>query len=64
MYNKLYIHLAEDNIFFSEQVGFWADHVIDHAIIEIVDEIANVFIENKYTIGVFINLLEASLHEK
>ena len=64
MYNTLYIHLAEDNIFFSEQVGFWADYVTDHAIIEIVDEITNIFIENKYTIGVFNDLLEASLHKK
>ena len=64
MYNELYVHLAERNILFSEQVGFWVDHVTDHAIIEIVDEMANVFIENKCTIGVFIDLLEASLHKK
>ena len=59
MYNELYIYLADHNIFFSEQVGFWADHLTDHAIIKIVDEITNVFIENKYTIGVFIDLSEA-----
>ena len=64
MYNKLYIHLAEHNIFFSEQVGFWADHVTDHTIIEIVDEITNAFIKNKHTMAVFIDFLEASLHKK
>ena len=32
--------------------------------IEIVDEITNVFMENKYAIGVFIDLSETSLHKK
>ena len=53
IYNELYIHLAEKNIF-CEQFGS-----TDHAIIEIVDEIANDFMENKNTIGVFIDLSEA-----
>ena len=60
---NFYIRLAERTIVFSKQVGFWVDHVTDHAVIEIIDEI-NVFIENKYTVSVFIDLLEASLHRK
>ena len=56
MHNKLYIHLPEHNVLFSEQFGFWEGHSTDNAIIETVDEITNGFMENKYTIGVFIDL--------
>ena len=59
MYNALYIHLAEKNIIFCEQFGFWADCSTDHTIIEIVDEITNDFMENKNTVGVFIDFSEA-----
>ena len=58
MYNELYIHLAEKNITFCEQFGFWADRSTDYAIIEIVDEI-NYFMENKSTAGVFTDLSES-----
>ena len=57
-YNELYIYLAEKNILFCEQIGFWAGCWTDHAIIEIVDEITNDFMENKNTVGIFIDLSE------
>ena len=53
MYNELYIHSAEKNIY-CEQFCFWADGSTDHTIIEIVNEI-NYFMENN-TVVVFIDL--------
>ena len=52
MYNELYIHLAERSILYSEQFG------LVFGIVEIVHEIANGFMEIKYTIGVFADLSE------
>ena len=55
MYNELYIHLADHNILFSEQFGFWDGHLTDHAVIDIVDEI-NGFMEIKYTLVYLLSL--------
>ena len=55
-YNEFCMHLAEHNVYFSEQFGFWTGHSIDNAIIETIDEITNGFMENKYTVGVFMDL--------
>ena len=56
MYNELYIYVAENNIIFQKQFGFWDEFPTDYAIIEILDEIVNDFMENKNTVGVFIDL--------
>ena len=52
MYNKLYIHLAEHNILYSEQFG------LVFGTVGIVDEITNGFMEIKFIIGVFTDLSE------
>ena len=52
MYNKLYIHLTEHNILYSEQFG------LVFGIVDIVDEITNGFMEIKFIIGVFTDLSE------
>ena len=41
---------------FSQQFGFQASLLTEHAVIEIADEITNGFMENKYTIGIFIDI--------
>ena len=56
MYNKLYNYLTKNNILFSKQCGFSAIHSTNHAIVELVDEITNGFIDNKHTLGVFFDL--------
>lgn len=56
MYNKLYICLKiyiRYNTFFPSLVGFWTGHSTDHAVIELVDKIANGLMGNKYIISVF-----------
>ena len=59
MYNKLYSYLTENNILFNLQFGFRNKHSTEHAIIELVDNILNGFSEDKYTLGVFIDLSKA-----
>ena len=56
MHNKLFNYLTKNNISYSKQFGFPAFHSTNHAIVELVDEITNGFIENKHTLGVFIDL--------
>ena len=59
IYNKLHNYLTKSNILFSKQLGFWAGHSTGHAAVKLLDEITNGFIENKYTLGVFIDLSKA-----
>ena len=51
---KLYNSLTTNNILISKQFGSSAGH--STAIVELVDEISNGFVENKYTFGVSIDL--------
>ena len=59
MYNKLYTYLTENNILFNLQFGFRCQHSTEHAIVELVDKILNSFSEEKYTLGIFIDLSKA-----
>ena len=59
MYNKLYTYLTENNILFNLQFGFRCQNSTEHAIVELVDKILNGFSEEKYTLGVFIDLSKA-----
>ena len=59
MYNRLYKYLIENNIFYSKQCGFQNSHSTDHAVVQIVDQILEPFENNKYALGVFIDLLKA-----
>ena len=59
MYNKLYSYLSENNVLFNKQFGFRAKHSTEYAITELVDEILNGFSNDKYTLGVFIDLSKA-----
>ena len=64
MYNRLYTFLCENNILYEKQfgwtsLGFQTANSIDHAIIQLVNEISKSFEENKFTLGVFIDLSKA-----
>ena len=48
MYNRLYKHLLNNNIFYKKQFGFQENHSTDHAIIQLVEK-------NHYTLGLFMD---------
>ena len=58
MHTQIYNYLQENKIFYSKQVGFQTVHSTDHAIIQLVEEIYENFEKNKYTLGVFIDLIK------
>ena len=59
MYNRLYLYLTEDNLLYNKQFGFQKEHSTDHAMVQLADQIHEMF--NKYipTLGVFIDLSKA-----
>ena len=59
MYNRMYKHLQENNILYPKQFGFQKFHSTDCAIAQLIDQIFNSFEENKFTLGVFIDLSKA-----
>ena len=59
MYNELYTYLTENNTLFNLQFGFRCQHSTEHATVELVDKILNGFSEEKYTLGIFIDLSKA-----
>ena len=56
MYNRLYGCLTENNILLNKQIGFWAGYSIEHALLELVDQISNTFNDKNYLFGIFIDL--------
>ena len=59
LYNRLYKYLIENNISYSKQFGFQNGHSTDHAVVQLADQIIESFENNKYTLGVFIDLSKA-----
>ena len=59
MYNRLYRFLCSHDILYEKQFGFQAGNSTDHAIIQLTQEIFQSFNENKFTLGVFIDLSKA-----
>ena len=56
MYNRVYNYLNDNNLLFRKQFGFRKDHSADDARIKLIDSIYDSFNQNKYTLGVFIDL--------
>ena len=56
MYTRLYKHLSNLKILCPKQFGFLNGHSIDHALLQLVDQIYESFECNEITIGVFIDL--------
>ena len=60
MCNRVYNYLNNNNLLFRKQFGFRKGHSTDHALIKLLDSICDSFNQNKYTLGVFIDLSKAS----
>ena len=56
MYNRLYEYLTKNNFLFDKQFGLRKGHSTEHALIELLNRIYDSFNENKYSLGVFIDL--------
>ena len=56
MYNRVYNFLNDNNLLFRKQFSFRKGHSTDHALIKLIDSIYYSFNQNKYTLGVFIDL--------
>ena len=59
MYNRVYKYLTGNNLLFQKQFGFGEGHSTSYAIVNLVMNIYNSFNENKFTLGVLIDLSKA-----
>ena len=59
MHNRFYSYLTQNNILFNKQFSFWAGHSIEHALLELVDQISNTFNDKNYLVGIFVDLSKA-----
>ena len=59
MYNRLYSFLLKNNILYDKQFGFQKDHSTEHAILQLTNQILQSFDQDRFTIGVFIDLSKA-----
>ena len=57
MCNRLYEYQTKNNLLFDKQYGFRKGHSNEHA--QLINRICDSFNENKYTLGVFIDLSKA-----
>ena len=54
MYNRLYKYLTDQTILHPQQFGFKKGHSIEHAILQLVDQIYESFENDNYTVGLFV----------
>ena len=59
MFKKLCHYFDENSLLFKKQFGFTAGPSTDHAVLELIDEINEVFNIRQYFLGIFIDLSEA-----
>ena len=59
MHNRLYSYLVKEKILYSKQFGFQKGHSTEHAIAQLANQIHELFENDNYTLGVFIDLSEA-----
>ena len=59
MYNRVYNYLTDNNLLFHKRFGFRKGHSFDHALIKLIDSIYDSFNQNKYALGVFVDLSKA-----
>ena len=59
MYNRLYQHLQNNKLLYNKQFGFQKANSTDHAIIQLADQLYDSFNDNKFTVGIFIDLSKA-----
>ena len=59
MYNRLYKYLTDKKLLHPQQFDFRKGHSTEHAIAQLVDQIYKSFENDKYTVGIFIDLSKA-----
>ena len=59
MYKRVYNYLNDNNLFFHKQFGFRKGYSTDHALIKLIDSKYGSFNQNKYTLGILIDLSKA-----
>ena len=59
MYNRLYEYFVNNNLLHEHQFGFHINNSTEHAILQFTRNIAQNFDNDKFTLGVFIDLLKA-----
>ena len=59
MYNRLFKYLSENSNLYEKQFGFQTSHSTEHAILLLVNQLRQSFDENKFTLGIFIDLSKA-----
>ena len=59
MYNRVYSHLINHQLLYERQFGFQKNCSAEYAILQLTKEIYESFDENKFTLGVFIDLSKA-----
>ena len=52
-------YLLKSNLFHEKQFGFQASNSTEHVVIQLISQILDAFNENKYTLGIFIDLSKA-----
>ena len=56
LYNRLYNYFTANNNLFNKQIGFRAGHSIEHALLELIDQICDSFNDKNYFLLILINL--------
>ena len=57
--DRLYMFLEQNNVFYNYQFGFRNNHSINHALIEITEQIQNACDKNLFTCRVYLDLQKA-----
>ena len=52
--------MNENEILNGKKFGFRAEHLTEHAILELIDQVSNAFCNTNFVLGVFIDLSKAS----
>ena len=55
MYNRVYLYMTENNLLHNKQFGLQKGHSTDHGIVQLADQILEMFNKNIYTLQVFID---------
>lgn len=56
MYKILCNYLTENNILFDKQIGFQAGYSTEHALLELVDQLGNIFNDKSYLLDIFMDV--------
>ena len=59
MFNRVYTHVASNNLLYEKQFGFQNNNSTEYAIVQLAKEIHESFDQNEFTLGVFVDLSKA-----